>query len=98
MFLPVVSEADMRSCYCAAAITYILTDGLRDDQLMSCVGFNIEKLKSFVRSSQNYGGGYGDPFNFESHAGLTYCAVACLKLLGEDQHDDKVIEFCMMRQ
>lgn len=98
MFLPVESEADMRSCYCAAAIIFILTDGRRDLELLAQVGLDEQKLKDFVYLSKNYGGGYGDPFNFESHAGLTYCAVACLKLLGESKIDEKVIEFCVMRQ
>ena len=98
MMLPTDSEADMRSCYCAAAIIYILTDGRRDEELMSSIGIDVEKLKKFVRSAQNYGGGFGDPYNFESHSGLTYCAVACLMLLGEPFKYEKVIEFCVMRQ
>lgn len=83
MMLPEESEADMRSCYCAAAIIFILTDGRRDKQLLGTIGIDEQKLREFVDSARNYGGGYGDPYNFESHAGLTYCAVACLKLLGE---------------
>jgi prenyltransferase beta subunit len=98
MLLPVESEADMRSCYCAAAITFILTDGRRDSDLLSSVGFDEQKLKNFVLSSQNYAGGFGDPYNCESHAGLTYCAVACLKLLGDSYIDQRVTEFCVMRQ
>jgi prenyltransferase beta subunit len=84
MLLPVPSEADMRSCYCAAAITHILTNSRKNTDLLLQVGFNQEKLKAYVQSSLGLSGGYGDPWNFESHSGLTYCAVACMKLLGQE--------------
>lgn len=60
MFLQIESESDMRSCYCAAAIIYILTDKRRDTEFLKYVGIKEQKLVTFVRASQNYGGGFGD--------------------------------------
>lgn len=98
MMLPVESEADLRSCYCAAAITYILTKGRKVG--VENIGYDEKQLVNYVESCRTFGGGYGDAFNFESHAGLTYCAVAQLKLLGQKriEHPERVIEFCVSRQ
>lgn len=97
MMLPVESEADLRSCYCAAAITYIVTFGRKE--LVEYIGFDEKKLINYIESCRTFEGGYGDALNFESHAGLTYCAVAQLKLLGQPQvaYPERLINFCVSR-
>lgn len=71
------SEADVRSAYCAAAITYILTYKHTDLK----VGYDITKLVEYLQTCRSFTGGFGDTNNYESHSGLTYCAVSALKLL-----------------
>ena len=44
----------------------------------------------FFSSVQNYDGAFGQDCNQEGHAGLTYCAVAALSLMGTL---DRVLSF-----
>lgn len=92
------AESDLRSAYCAAAITYILTQGGKSDFLPH-VGYSVPKLLTYIDSCRSYAGGFGDPSNFEAHSGMTYCAVASLKLLKSfeitDQRD--LVEFLVLR-
>ncbi|PHJ25330.1 prenyltransferase and squalene oxidase repeat-containing protein [Cystoisospora suis] len=43
---------------------------------------DAEKLAAWIFSCQNPDGGFGCAPGCESHAGTTFCAVACLQLLG----------------
>ncbi|KAL8658481.1 MAG: hypothetical protein Q9226_000975 [Calogaya cf. arnoldii] len=68
---------DMRFCYCAAAIRWILAGGTMQEE-----DIDIDGLVRFIEASQTYEGGFANgPFH-EAHAGWTYCAVAALSLLG----------------
>ncbi|GMM50760.1 hypothetical protein DASB73_017180 [Starmerella bacillaris] len=51
---------------------------------LKLLGKNINDLESFerIKSLQNYDGGFGMCVNDESHAGLTFCALASLELGG----------------
>ena len=45
--------------------------------------FDVPRTLSYIRDCQSYDGGFGWGQACESHAGLSYCAVATLRLLGE---------------
>lgn len=74
-FMPIVegAESDMRFVFCAAAISSLLEDWS---------GVDVDRMLSFVKSSQSYDFGYGLNPCLESHGGATYCAVASLNLIG----------------
>ncbi|KHJ32267.1 putative geranylgeranyl transferase type-1 subunit beta [Erysiphe necator] len=69
---------DMRYCYVAAAIRWILggdQENFEDD-------INVENLVQHVLSGQTYDGGISETSQHEAHAGYTYCGIATLSLLG----------------
>ncbi|GAO47068.1 terpenoid cyclases/Protein prenyltransferase [Saitoella complicata NRRL Y-17804] len=70
-------EVDMRFTYCASAVRYILRG---NDCKVEDV--KVDSAVDYVKSSINYDGGIGQGPGCESHAGLTYCGVAALSLLG----------------
>ncbi|KAH9897385.1 terpenoid cyclases/Protein prenyltransferase [Xylariomycetidae sp. FL2044] len=69
--------SDMRYCYLAAAIRYMLGGGGRE----SDKDFNVDALVAYIRKAQTFDGGIGETSAHESHAGYSYCAVAALALL-----------------
>ncbi|ROW00041.1 hypothetical protein VPNG_08340 [Cytospora leucostoma] len=75
---------DMRYCYLAATIRWILRGG-DDDIVPGGEGYvediDIDALVAHIRRSQTYDGGFSESFRHESHAGYAYCAVAALALL-----------------
>lgn len=46
--LPTESDGDLRSCYCAAAITYMLTKALEKEGKVAELGFDRIKLIEYV--------------------------------------------------
>ncbi|KAL8789863.1 MAG: hypothetical protein Q9213_000931 [Squamulea squamosa] len=72
------SGRDMRFCYCAAVIRWILAGGTgKEDE-----DIDVDGLVRFIEASQTYEGGFANgPFH-EAHAGWTYCALGALSLLG----------------
>ena len=96
MMIPFESETDLRSCFCGAAIYHILT--FHHPELKKKLGLDIKLLESYINRCRHYQGGFGSETNFESHAGLSYCAVGALKMLElpiEDQ--DSLKEFLVLR-
>ena len=76
--ISVESEKDVRSCYCAAAISYMLRKALKTKSY----GFDREKLGNYLTEvCIGVQGGFTYDCNYESHAGLTYCALAALELI-----------------
>ncbi|GAD96369.1 geranylgeranyl transferase beta subunit, putative [Paecilomyces variotii No. 5] len=71
---------DLRFCYCAAGIRYILRGGNGRD-VDDIKDVDIEKLLSFIEECQNYDGGMAESPFCEAHAGLTYCAIGALSFL-----------------
>eukprot|EP01029_Cantina_marsupialis_P007150 TRINITY_DN1789_c0_g1_i1.p1 TRINITY_DN1789_c0_g1~~TRINITY_DN1789_c0_g1_i1.p1 ORF type:complete len:360 (+),score=87.34 TRINITY_DN1789_c0_g1_i1:75-1154(+) len=67
-------ECDLRFCFSACAISYILNDW---------TGIDKEALKRFIRNCWSMQGSYGLMPECEGHGGSTYCAVACLYLMDE---------------
>ncbi|KUL83654.1 hypothetical protein ZTR_11047 [Talaromyces verruculosus] len=71
---------DLRFCYCAAGIRFLLRGQYATD-VEDVRDINVGKLVDYVQSCQSYDGGLGEaPFR-EAHAGLTYCAMGALALL-----------------
>ena len=68
-----IARDDMRMCYCAAGIAYILGNDY--------VCMDKEKLRRFVVNAQAYEGGVGQSWGQEGHSGLNFCALACLELV-----------------
>ncbi|CAJ1360872.1 unnamed protein product [Effrenium voratum] len=85
------SESDIRFVYCAASICYIL-------DLWHAV--DVEAMARFVYASQSFDGAFGMGPETESHGGCTYCAVACLSMLGrlDDLDMLQLLHWCVHRQ
>ncbi|KAG8156747.1 hypothetical protein KVR01_013352 [Diaporthe batatas] len=76
---------DMRYCYLAATIRWVLRgdvaegDGGGDGAYVEDI--DVAALVRHIRRSQSYDGGFSESLGHESHAGYAYCAVAALALL-----------------
>ncbi|KAK2465288.1 hypothetical protein APHAL10511_002642 [Amanita phalloides] len=68
-------ETDMRSLYCAFAISMMLDDWS---------GINIPSAVKFIASCRTHEGGYGQSPFCEAHGGTTYLAIASLHLIPEE--------------
>lgn len=75
---------DMRYCYLAATIRWILRGEGEDEE----EDIDVDALLAHIRRSQTFDGGFSESFRHESHAGYAYCAVAALALL--DRPDEEV--------
>lgn len=80
---------DMRLCYCAAGIRFMLDGGVDQTDMMPWKDINVEKLIDYIRASQTYDWGFSESSHHEAHAGYTYCAIAALSLLGSALTADK---------
>ncbi|KAI0536648.1 terpenoid cyclases/Protein prenyltransferase [Xylaria digitata] len=74
---------DMRFCYIAALIRWILGGAEGDKSL----DFNIDALVGHIRRAQTFDGGTSESSTHESHSGYAYCAVAALALLDASDPD-----------
>jgi geranylgeranyl transferase type-1 subunit beta len=68
---------DMRYCYMAATIRWIL----RGDDGDGTLDFNVDNFVEYIRRSQTFDGGIAESAMGESQAGYGYCAVAALSIL-----------------
>ncbi len=83
--LPYESEEDMRFVYCLSAVKYILE--LKG--FISLSPLDTQQIIKYIYSCKTYDEGFSwIPFG-ESHAGLSYCALSSLILLGDDLSFDK---------
>ncbi|CAK7210677.1 geranylgeranyl transferase type-1 subunit beta [Sporothrix bragantina] len=82
---PVVGGgADMRYCYIAAMIRWMLGGGVDT----SVPDINVDALVLYMRRGQTYDGGFAESSTHESHAGYAFCAIAALELLGRPAEGD----------
>ncbi|CAK7231415.1 geranylgeranyl transferase type-1 subunit beta [Sporothrix curviconia] len=82
---PVVGGgADMRYCYIAAMIRWMLGGGAHTD----VPDINVDALVRYMRRGQTYDGGFAESSTHESHAGYAFCAIAALELLGRPAEGD----------
>ncbi|RDW77101.1 hypothetical protein BP6252_05154 [Coleophoma cylindrospora] len=70
---------DMRYCYCAAAVRWMLRGELQGEKAVEDI--DVDKLVGHIRAGQTYDGGISESSQHEAHAGYTYCATAALALL-----------------
>ncbi|KAH3675989.1 hypothetical protein WICMUC_002285 [Wickerhamomyces mucosus] len=71
-------DGDLRQCYLASSIRRLLNYKGDHD-------FNILKMIKFIKSQCTYDGGLGAG---ESHAGLTFCGLSALQLVGALDRDE----------
>ncbi|KAF9870650.1 prenyltransferase and squalene oxidase [Colletotrichum karsti] len=72
---------DMRLCYLAAAIRWMLRGDIREGDPDWVEDIDVEGLVGHIRRGQTYDGGLAESSQLESHAGYAYCAVSALYLL-----------------
>ncbi|KAK4142906.1 terpenoid cyclases/protein prenyltransferase alpha-alpha toroid [Dichotomopilus funicola] len=72
---------DMRYCYIAASIRWMLRGDLREGEEGWVEDFDTGALERYILGSQTYDGGFAGSSKEEPHAGYAYCAVAALSLL-----------------
>ncbi|OJD13721.1 hypothetical protein AJ78_05853 [Emergomyces pasteurianus Ep9510] len=72
---------DLRFCCCAAGVRYVLR-GKDADYLRDIDDIDVSRLISHIKACQSYDGGFSVSPMTESHAGLTYCALASFSFLG----------------
>lgn len=93
-------DIDIRFNYMAVAIRHVLLKARRhgpcDELDLDCV-----RTSKYINLCRTFDGGYGQLPGAEAHAGLTFCAVAALHLLGRDLKGQKrlaTIGFLVHRQ
>ncbi|KAF5315135.1 hypothetical protein D9619_007231 [Psilocybe cf. subviscida] len=69
--VPGSNESDLRTLYCAFAISSMLNDWS---------GIDVERAVSFIATCRTYEGGYGQSPHCEAQGGTTYIAIASLQL------------------
>jgi protein farnesyltransferase subunit beta len=83
-------EVDVRGCYCALCVCYML--GMDGSKIVDGCD-----MLDFVRRCQGYEGGIGGEPGNEGHGGYAFCAYAAL-VLAEEQgwfvSDDKCSYMC----
>ncbi|KAK0610994.1 terpenoid cyclases/protein prenyltransferase alpha-alpha toroid [Immersiella caudata] len=72
---------DMRYCYIAAAIRWILRGDVEKGDTRWVEDIDVEGFVGYIRRSQTYDGGFAGSSSEEPHAGYAYCAVGALYLL-----------------
>lgn len=78
--VPNDGESDLRTLYCAFAISSMLNDWS---------GIDVDRALRFVQSCRTYEGGYGQSSFCEAHGGITYIALAAMHLApshGAEKH------------
>lgn len=73
---------DTRYAYFAASIRWYLRDSSPAHNTSPVPDIDLAKLMSHIRSAQTYDGGIAGIGFDEAHAGLSYCAISALTLLG----------------
>ncbi|KAK4162399.1 geranylgeranyl transferase type-2 subunit beta [Cladorrhinum sp. PSN259] len=89
---------DMRYCYIAASIRWMLRgDVASQDDKGWVEDFDVDGLKRYILRSQTYDGGFAASSEEEPHAGYAYCAISALSLLdrpletGEKPHESEIL-------
>ncbi|KAI5810287.1 terpenoid cyclases/protein prenyltransferase alpha-alpha toroid [Peziza echinospora] len=91
----VMGGDDMRYMYCAAATRWMLNGGRRgrrrggegaedgEEEEEEPEDIDVEKAVEFIKSAETYDHGFSASPYLEAHAGMTYCALGALSLLGK---------------
>ncbi|KAK4100429.1 terpenoid cyclases/Protein prenyltransferase [Parathielavia hyrcaniae] len=78
---------DMRYCYLAASIRWMLRGDVREGEPGWVGDFDTEGLARYISRSQTYDGGFAGSSAEEPHAGYAYCAIGALSLLDRPLHN-----------
>lgn len=79
---PIVAGGrDMRYCYLAASVRWMLRGDLPPGDKDYVDDIDIPALVAHIHRGQTYDGGFAESWQHESHAGYAYCAVAALAML-----------------
>lgn len=79
---PIVAGGrDMRYCYLAASVRWMLRGDLSPDDDEYVEDIDVPALVAHIHRGQTYDGGFAESWQHESHAGYAYCAVAALAML-----------------
>ena len=107
-FAEVESELDTRSNYCACAVQFMIKTTLNEAERKAVAeapalySFDEQKMVNGLKNlCEGLSGGFSNNPNLESHCGLSYCALAALKLLGQklEVHEyERTIDFLASRQ
>ncbi|KAL8366719.1 hypothetical protein RB595_010532 [Gaeumannomyces hyphopodioides] len=87
---------DMRYCYIASMIRWILRGGLGQGDPGWVEDIDVEALARYIRQAQTFDGGVGESSMHESHAGYAYCAVSALSLLERPPEGREAVSRCGM--
>ncbi|AEO60100.1 hypothetical protein MYCTH_2308957 [Thermothelomyces thermophilus ATCC 42464] len=72
---------DMRYCYIAASIRWMLRGDVKEGEEGWVEDIDTQALTRYILGSQTYDGGFAGSSQEEPHAGYAYCAIAALSLL-----------------
>lgn len=87
---PIVAGGrDMRYCYLAASVRWMLRGDLSPDDDEYVEDIDVPALVAHIHRGQTYDGGFAESWQHESHAGYAYCAVAALAMLDRPLDSDE---------
>lgn len=87
---PVVAGGrDMRYCYLAASVRWMLRGDLSPDDDEYVEDIDVPALVAHIHRGQTYDGGFAESWQHESHAGYAYCAVAALAMLDRPLEEEE---------
>ncbi|KAK3321951.1 terpenoid cyclases/protein prenyltransferase alpha-alpha toroid [Apodospora peruviana] len=81
--------SDMRYCYVATSIRWMLRGDIKEGDPGWVEDFDTALLSKYILSSQTYDGGFAASSQDEPHAGYAYCAIAALSLLDRPLEDSR---------
>lgn len=90
-------DSDLRYCLIAASIRKIL---YFSEPPPCGIDIDLDKLERYIHSTVAYDGGLSGSKLGESHAGLTFCGLTALSLIGrlEGKNWDKTVDWLLHRQ
>ncbi|OIW22611.1 terpenoid cyclases/Protein prenyltransferase [Coniochaeta ligniaria NRRL 30616] len=72
---------DMRYCYFAAMLRWMLRGDVREGDAAWTEDIDVDALVSYIGKSQTYDNGIAESSQHEPHSGYAYCALSALSLL-----------------
>lgn len=72
---------DMRYCYFAAMLRWMLRGDLQEGDAAWTEDIDVHALVSYIGKSQTYDNGIAESSQHEPHSGYAYCALSALSLL-----------------
>ncbi|KAB5522175.1 type-1 proteins geranylgeranyltransferase subunit beta [Coniochaeta sp. 2T2.1] len=79
--LEVGGGRDMRYCYLAATLRWMLRGDVKEGEAGWTEDIDVAALTAYIGKSQTYDNGIAESSQHEPHSGYAYCALAALSLL-----------------